>query len=315
MNLNEKSWRRCQQLLETAEAMQVSSQRLKNGSLVVDCGVRSAGTMQAGIALAEICLADLAEVVVQPADGELWKGDAVTVTTEAPVRACMASQYAGWKIAVDDYFAMGSGPMRAAYGGEALFAELAYQEKARRIVGVLESGELPPEEVSAQIAEACQVALSEVTLLVAPTSSLAGTIQVVARSLETALHKMHTLGFDLKSIVRGHGTAPLPPLADNDLTAIGWTNDAVLYGGMVTIWMHGEDQDLAELGPQIPSCASGDFGRPFAEIFEAYERDFYQIDPLLFSPAAVQLINVDSGICHDFGTVAPDVLRQSFGIR
>ena len=131
--------------------MQVSSQRLENGSQIVDCGVHSAGTMQAGIALAEICLADLAEVVVQPADGQFWKGDAVTVTTDAPVWACMASQYAGWKIAVDDYFAMGSGPMRAAYAGEALFAELAYQEKARRIVGVLESGELPPAEVSAQI--------------------------------------------------------------------------------------------------------------------------------------------------------------------
>ena len=293
--------------------MQISSQRTENGSQIVDCGVRCPGSLPAGIALAEICLADLADVVIEPANPQLWDGDAVTVTTDEPVRACMASQYAGWKIAVGDYFAMGSGPMRAAYAAEALFEQLGYQEQATQIVGVLERGELPSAEVCAQIARNCRVPTSEVTLLVAPTASLAGTVQIVARSLETALHKMHALGFDLKSIVRGSGTAPLPPVASDDLTGIGWTNDAILYGGIVTVWLHGKDKDLAELGAQIPSEASADFGHPFAEIFQSYEGDFYKIDPLLFSPAAVQLVNEETGVCHEFGRVCPEILQQSFG--
>ncbi len=293
--------------------MQVISHQMENGSQVIDCGLQSPGRLSAGIALAEICLADLGSVLVEPADPQVWRGEAVTVTTDEPLWACMASQYAGWKISVGDYFAMGSGPMRAAYAGESLFAELGYQEQTTKIVGVLESGQLPTAEVCAWIAQACGVAESEVTLLVAPTSSLAGTVQVVARSLETALHKMHTLGFDLKSIVRGSGTAPLPPVAPDDLRGIGWTNDAVLYGGMVRVWMHGKDEDLAELGAQIPSNTSADFGRPFEEIFKFYERDFYKIDPRLFSPAAVQLVNVETGTCHQFGEVCPEVLKQSFG--
>ena len=78
--------------------------------------------------------------------------------------------------------------------------------------------------------------------------------------------------------------------------------------------VHAVDQDLVELGRRIPSNDSPDFGRPFGDIFDSYERDFYKIDPLLFSPAAVQLVNVDTGNCHDFGACCPEVLQQSFGV-
>ena len=313
MNLNQKSWQRCQQLLAAAESMKVSSQQTENGSQLIDCGVSSPGGLLAGIALAEICLANLATVTLEPADPQLWNGQAVTVATDEPVWACMASQYAGWKISVGDYFAMGSGPMRAAWAGEDLFKELDYQEQPTDVVGVLESHQLPTAEVCDQLAQDCRVEPSGLTLLVAPTASPAGTVQVVARSLETALHKMHVLGFDLASVVRGSGTAPLPPVAPDDLTGIGWTNDAVLYGAKVTVWVRGDDQMLAELGSQIPSSASSDFGRPFQQIFESYDRDFYKIDPHLFSPASVQLVNVETDVCHEFGVVCPEVLQQSFG--
>jgi methenyltetrahydromethanopterin cyclohydrolase len=141
---------------------------------------------------------------------------------------------------------------------------------------------------------------------------LAGTVQVVARSVETALHKMHEIGFDLSCVVSGFGAAPLPPVAHDDMTGIGRTNDAVLYGGEVTLWVRGDDQRLAELGPRIPSSSSSDHGQPFSAIFERYDRDFYKIDPLLFSPAVVSLVNLDTGRLHRFGATSPDVLRQSF---
>ena len=141
---------------------------------------------------------------------------------------------------------------------------------------------------------------------------MAGTIQVVARSLETALHKLHEVGYDIKNIVSGMGSAPLPPVAADDMAAIGRTNDAVLYGGEVTLWVRDDDARLAEIGPQVPSCASADFGEPFAAIFERYGRDFYKIDPLLFSPAAITFINLTSGKMQRFGELRVDVLERSF---
>jgi methenyltetrahydromethanopterin cyclohydrolase len=141
---------------------------------------------------------------------------------------------------------------------------------------------------------------------------MAGNVQVVARSLETALHKLHELKFDLGHVVSGSGTAPLPPVAGDWLSAIGRTNDAILYGGRVILCVRADDGQIAEIGPSVPSSASPDHGAPFAEIFARYEQDFYKIDPMLFSPAEVVFHNLKTGRAHAFGKAAPDVLRRSF---
>src|SRR5258707_175506 len=57
--------------------------------------------------------------------------------------------------------------------------------------------------------------------VVAPPASIAGSLQVGARSAETALHKLHELGFALGRLVWAQGIAPLPPVAKDDLAAIG----------------------------------------------------------------------------------------------
>jgi len=312
MNLNDRAWRRCERLIEAAADLRVDCQHLPNGVRIVDCGVKAVGGLQAGLALAEICLADLAEVRLVPGRADLWPGPAVQVWTDQPVAACMASQYAGWQITSGGYFAMGSGPMRAACGREELFASIGFRESVTRAVGVLEAAKLPPAEVGEGIAQDCGVAPGELTLLVARTASLAGTVQVVARTVETCLHKLHEVGFDLACVQSGYGLAPLPPVAGNDLTGIGRTNDAVLYGGEVTLWVRAEDTQLQEIGPGIPSCSSPDHGEPFGKIFKRYNHDFYRIDPLLFSPAQVTLVNLNSGRVHSFGQLWPDVVHQSF---
>ena len=126
------------------------------------------------------------------------------------------------------------------------------------------------------------------------------------------MHKLFELGFDLSRVVAGHGVAPLPPVASEDLVGIGRTNDAVLYGARVTLWVRGDDDALQALGPRVPSQASPDYGRPFAEIFERYERDFYRIDPLLFSPAEIHFVNLDTGKMLRFGPPQAEVLHESF---
>jgi methenyltetrahydromethanopterin cyclohydrolase len=237
----------------------------------------------------------------------------VQVYSDHPVLACMASQYAGWQVSVGKFFGMGSGPMRAAYGKEELFERIPGREEASAAVGVLETTKLPGDDVTAYLAERLNLPPAKLTLLAAPAASQAGNVQVVARSLETALHKLYELKFDLGQIVSGYGTAPLPPVAADFLGAIGRTNDAILYGGQVVLWVQADDAQLAEIGPKVPSSASPDHGAPFAEIFERYERDFYRIDPLLFSPAVIVLQNLRTGKSHVFGKIEREVLRRSFG--
>ncbi len=316
MNLNQRAAELVRLFVDDGTALGIDIHATPCGTRIVDCGIRAGGGgLEAGRRLAEICLAGLGKVELVEAEAEFGGGRAVRTATDQPLAACMASQYAGWQITGEQFFAMGSGPMRAAAGKEALFDTIGLRETSEVAVGVLETRQFPPDAVCQDIAVACRVTPQNLTLLVAPTASLAGTVQVVARSLETAMHKLFELGFDLHRVVSGSGIAPLPPASADDLAAIGRTNDAILYGGRVALCVRGDDASLEEVGPRVPSSASPDHGQPFAAIFERYNRDFYKIDPHLFSPAVVTFTNVDTGRTFRFGHTQSDVLRKSFGIR
>ena len=312
MNLNARGLARADALIRRAEERKVVGHPIDGGGRFVDCGISARGGLLAGLDLARVCLADLADVAIVGGEVGGRPCPMVQVTTDHPLAACLGSQYAGWALSEGKYFAMASGPMRAAQGKEPLFAELGLAEVADSVVGVLESRKVPTSAVVARVAEACGVAPSSVTLLGAPTASLAGGVQVVARSVETALHKLHALGFDLDRIVAGYGLAPLPPVAGDDLAAIGRTNDAILYGARVILQVVGDDASLAAIGPKVPSDSSKDHGEPFAAIFARYGHDFYAVDPHLFSPAQVVLENVETGRSHAFGHLEPLVLARSF---
>lgn len=287
---------------------------LDNGGQIVDLGVKAEGSLEAGRFLAEVCLSGLGDVRIVPGlIGEVaWPH--VQVVIDWPVEACLLSQYAGWQISVGKFFAMGSGPMRAAAAREEVFHKLNYREAASHAVGVLETSKLPTAEVFDVIAEKTGVPANRTILLAARTASIAGNFQVVARSVETALHKLLELGFDVWRVRSAIGIAPLPPVAKDDFAGIGRTNDAILYGGRVTLMVRGDDESIASIGPQVPSSGSAAHGKPFAEIFEDAGRDFYKIDPHLFSPAEVVFQNLDTGRVQAFGHTAPDVLRRSFGM-
>ncbi|HTU19829.1 MAG TPA: methenyltetrahydromethanopterin cyclohydrolase [Gemmataceae bacterium] len=314
MPLNERALRLADHMAATAAALRIAVSNTPNGARVLDCGVNVEGGLQAGLAMARVCLAGQAEVTLVPGSFEDMPVPLVQVHSDHPVLACMASQYAGWQVSVGKFFGMGSGPMRAAYGKEELFEQIPGREQASAAVGVLETNKLPSDEVTAYLAERLNLPPNKLTLIAAPASSQAGNVQVVARSLETALHKLFELQFDLGQIVSGYGTAPLPPVAADFLGAIGRTNDAILYGGQVVLWVRTDDEQIAEIGPKVPSSSSPDHGAPFAEIFERYERDFYRIDPLLFSPAVIVFQNLRTGKSHVFGRVERAILRRSFGL-
>jgi methenyltetrahydromethanopterin cyclohydrolase len=236
------------------------------------------------------------------------------VTTDFPLQSCIAAQYAGWPFGHGDYFAMCSGPARVCRGKETILEENQLVHSSRAAVGVFEASAIPPSDALDFFSVDCRVEPDGVTICVARTNSLPGAIQVVARSVETAMHKLHELGVDLRQVRSAVGTAPLPPVARCHLQAMGWTNDAVLYGGHVTMWVNGNGIDWSAIASELPSVGSADFGTPFRSIFESYNRDFYKIDPRLFSPARVTIHEVDSGATYVAGTIRTDILHASFGI-
>jgi methenyltetrahydromethanopterin cyclohydrolase len=312
MLINAQAYSICQQVLGEQDVLGIQSQQLKCGTTVIDFGVQVAGGLRAGIHLAEICMGGAAEIHLGSGDRHVFQGPFVHVTTDDPVTACMAAQYAGWPVQHGKFFAMGSGPMRTKRGREPVLESLNLTDETNLAVGVLECDKLPNDEICEAIAAECHLTPDRLTLCVAPTRSLAGCIQVVARSVETSLHKLFELGFDLRSIRSAFGCAPLPPPARDFAEGIGRTNDAILYGGHVTLWVDSTDEAIESIGAKIPSRSSNDWGVPFAELFKKYDYDFYKVDPGLFSPAEVVVVNLATGNNWCYGSLRPDVLASSF---
>jgi methenyltetrahydromethanopterin cyclohydrolase len=294
-----------------SQELNLQKYTLKNGARLIDAGIDTPGGFEAGKGVAEICLGGLGNVDFISLDfSDFWL-PGVSVIVSSPIIACMASQYAGWAIKSDGYFAMGSGPARSLARKEKLFSRLDYQDQANSAIIVLESRQIPDESVASYIAQKCGVKPENVSMLVAPTASLVGSVQVSARVVETGLHKMLELGFDISQIESGFGVAPLAPLAKSDIRAIGRTNDCVLYGGRVFYTIRAEDDAIESIIDQIPSASSRDYGIPFYELFKRYDKDFYKIDPLIFSPASVTINNIKTGRAYYAGTINPQILKSS----
>jgi methenyltetrahydromethanopterin cyclohydrolase len=317
ISLNERAHAVFRRLSDAAEPLQVAVCELENGTTVLDAGVDVAASLEAGRLFSEACLGGLADVQLRQLQIDDLTLPGVEVSVHQPVLACMASQYAGWAINVPatgsskKYFAMGSGPARALYRGDPIFADIDYRDPATVAVLTLESDRLPWPEVAAWVAGKCGVAPDRLFLLVAPTASIVGSVQVAARVVETGLHKMHEVGFDMATVRSGFGSCPLAPVAADDLTAIGRTNDAVLYGGRAWYTVQTADALIESVIERLPSIASRDHGVPFGELFRRRGGDFYKIDPLLFSPAEITITNGVSGRTFHAGGVDSAVLRAS----
>lgn len=312
MKLNQSAAGLCQEVIGAADRLRVAVFRNPCGCRIIDCGINVPGGLEAGRLLSEISMAGLGRVSFAAGTAESWRMPGLTTCTDHPVAACLASQYAGWQIALEGCYALASGPMRAMAAKEALFESIGHWEAGQAAIGVLETRQLPSTEMCRHVARQCRLDPEQLTLLVAPTASQAGTIQVIARTVEMAVRRLYEVGFDLDRLESGFGTAPLPPVGATDLAAMARTYDAILYGSEVTLWVRGDEESLGAIGPRLTSSASDEHGQPFAGVFDHHGRDLYSIDPSLFAPAVVALFNLDTGRSFRFGRVMPEILQESF---
>jgi len=304
-----------QTLVAGAANLRLGVARPDSGCTIVDAGIHYQGGLEAGRQIAEICMGGLGKVSLQTSNTFAHWPLTVAVHSSNPVLACLGSQYAGWSLTHEKYFSLGSGPGRALAGREELFDELSYRDRAQSACLVLETDKVPPAEVIEKVSRDTGVATESLTFILTPTRSLAGTVQIVARVLEVAMHKIHALHFPLEHVVDGMASAPLPPPSPDFLTGMGRTNDAILFGGHAHVFVLGSDDAAKQLALALPSCASRDYGRPFAEVFKSVNMDFYQIDPMLFSPAAVTVTAMESGNSFHAGKLDAALIDKSFGCQ
>ena len=289
---------------------------IKKGPLnctIIDAGIETDGSEQAGKLIAEICMGGLGIINLKKTDTfPNWPLETI-VKSKHPVISCLASQYAGWNLTHEKFYALASGPGRAIARREELFKDLQYVDQSKFVYLVMEVDKTPPKEIIEKISNDCKTTAENIILILTPTQSISGVIQVVSRVSEVGLHKLHTLKFPLENVEEVCGSAPIPPVSKDFITSMGRTNDAILYGGNVELKVSGTDEQIRNLAKNLPSTSSKDYGKPFAEIFKNYKGNFYAIDPNLFSPGKVTFTSLETNKIFVEGKLNSDLLDKSFG--
>ena len=318
ISVNKKSQELVEDLIKNQDYYRVNVKKGPNGCTLIDAGVNALGNMEAGRVISEICLGGIGRVhILNTLQNHEWPLT-IHVNTNDPVIACLGSQYAGWSLSSKEegskFNALGSGPARALALKEPLFKDINYSDDSDKTCIVMEVDSFPPNDIVEKIANDCKVNAENLTIIITPTSSIAGNIQVVSRVLEVALHKAHELKFPMNEIIEGFGSSPVPPTSPDFLTAMGRTNDAIIFAGITQLLVNTTDEKAEELCNKMPSSTSNDYGKPFANIFRDYEYDFFKIDANLFSPSKVIISNMKTGNTFIAGKIDNELMKKSFGI-
>jgi len=315
ISVNKHGLKVIEKVISKSEELAITVEKHSTGATIIDMGVTAKGGFLAGKYLTDICMGGLGKTELSMQTiGDLVL-PSIVVATDFPSISLLGSQFAGWSISVEKYFAMGSGPARAiARKPKELYEKISYQDESDVAVIALETDIIPSDEAIRFIAEKCKIETNNLYIAIAPTSSLAGSTQISGRIVELGLHKLTEVGLDPKLVKYGIGESAIAPIHPKSTKAMGRTNDMILYGGRVYFEVEYEsDEELSEIVMKTPSSKSKDYGKPFYNIFKEAGFDFYKVDPGLFAPAVVTVNNLKTGKIVTAGKINEEILLKSIG--
>lgn len=305
-------------MMDYSEELQIEVTQTESGAFIIDAGVNAEGSILAGEYVTEICLGGLGTAMVSSAQyGDLVL-PVIHVSTNYPAISTLGAQFAGWRITDESgkFIGMGSGPARAlALKPKKLYEKINYRDDAEVAVLFLEANELPGDNVVKIVADACGVDPSNVYIIVAPTNSIVGSIQISGRVVETGIHKISEVGFDPKKIKYANGVAPIAPVHPDPTIGMGITNDMIIFAGHVNLFVETDnDDELKQYVEKTPSSTSKSYGKPFYETFKEANFDFYKIDPGIFAPASILVNNIKTGKTFRAGKIDINLLKRTIGL-
>ncbi len=336
ISINERAFKVVNEMINKADKLNVKVFKARCGATIIDCGVTVKGSIEAGLYVARITAGDLINFSLSTIDYGGFTLPVLNAFSDYPVIATMGSQLGDWEVRYGEYFAIGSGPARAlaldrsipmavglkreelrrqgliTYTPREIYEKIGYRDSYDKAVIVMESSSIPPDEVLRSIAKSCNVEPGNLYALITPTSSLAGSVQIVGRIIEVGIFKLALLGFDFTKIFFGSGSSPIAPPHPDPSIAMGRVNDAIRYGGTTYyIVDYEDDEELRNYIAKVPPTDN----KSFTEIFKEAPRGFYDVDLRAFAPAAITITNLKTGRTFSAGYIKPDMLRKTLGIE
>ncbi len=313
LSVNAEAMKIVRKILESPEALSVEVSRFPNGSTLIDMGQRAAGSWEAARYFTLITLGGLGEVSYESYPIGDARLTGVRVMVNRPLEACMACQVAGWRLADEPDAPILAGPARALNNPpDHYFDYIDYRDHSDEGVVTVQMTRPVTEAMADQMALACGLRPENLYILVSRHACLISTVQVPARVIELTMHRLALEKFDLRCIRQAACFAPVPPLVNDELTSFGRINDALIYGGEVTLYVEAPDEVLSTLVPRVVTAASRIGGKSFSQLYREADYDFHAIPADMHTPAILHMTNLSSGRTFSAGQFDYDVLRSSF---
>jgi len=312
-SVNQAAAKMIKDAIAQADALNIGVTRASCGAVLVDMGLACSGGWEAGRVFVEAGLGGLGRAAYGafPLGGHTLPS--INVWVDDPVLATVASQAGDWKLSDGEFATIGSGPARAIAHQDQWSGRANYTDQAEEVVIQLQTTRVPDDAVCLRVAEACRVKPENVYVVYAPTSCLVGSIQVASRTVEQVMVKLLVHGYDIHTVRAGFGIAPVAPVARDEGEAMGRVNDCLIYGGSTMLYVDAEDAAVERvIGELCFDVHAGDlWGLPFAQIFERFGRNWFNVPHLVDSPARVLMNNLRTGRTFVGGQINDEVLRKS----
>ncbi|MEM2896426.1 MAG: methenyltetrahydromethanopterin cyclohydrolase [Candidatus Bathyarchaeia archaeon] len=264
-------------MIKNCDRLNIAIDELKNGTTVLDCGVNVPGGYRAGELAAKLRMGGLGEVHVSSVTyGDVSLPTAILCTDfPAMIGLCAYVWYGIVPQPFDtkaEFSAWISGPGRVlAQAPQKVFDKVYYRDESDVSVLVVQSRKLPNEKIADYLAERCGVSPKNLYLVVTPTESVAGSVQVVAVSgLEDTFWRLTEFyGIPYARIKQALGSTPIPPVHQKIFEIPCITpDDAIRYGGIVHYWVEsvdGEDLEAIVRGMVIENYPIN-YGKSYYQI-------------------------------------------------
>ncbi len=315
-SLNQKAFEIIGPILADPQRYGARLVKTPGGATIIDIGNEAPGTWLGAKLFVEASFGGLAEVSYGRMSVNGLDVPTVEVAIDAPMLAVVACQVGAMRLGEGAFAALGSGPARAKARADRWAQRVEYEDPSPLALIQLQMRGLPAEETLQEVADACRIPLANLTAMVTPTASLVGSVQVASRGFEQCIVALaRNTSFDITTILRARAVAPVAPVIEDELWAMGRTNDCLVYGGSSSLWVHHpNDEEVWRATESLPfSMKAGDYyGKSYREIFEAFGRSLYNIPAHIDGPAKMAMINQLTGSVFVAGEINLDRLYRSF---
>lgn len=302
-------------LQRDAPSLGISVTKQAASPLLIDCGIDTPGSWEAGRRLVEICHGGMARARLDTTDLAGWIFPSLLVDSWLPARSTLGLQLSLPLSEISDAIRV-SGPIRAAFAtspNKRGPLPLAWR------TAVVESDRRPSLHVARAVATRAGLSTDELVLVVVPPGGPTGSTQIAGRGNESVLFTLQeSLKIDAACVSAIAGSVPIAPAADPHIDRPDFPvlpDDFIHYAGMATVSLRlPSGSSVSELADQLVFRSCKHHGRLFAELLAAAGGVFEAIPDLtdVNKIAQITVHDVATGAIARAGTIEPQILLRAW---